>query len=190
METAYLHMVTNHFPIIGVPFALFLLLLGLWRGSNDLKAASFLIFALLGPVTLAVYLLGQGGEDFVEDLAGVSHDSIEDHEDIAKFALGSTLILAGLALFALIRYSGITFLRPRFRKTSASSDTEEAKVVPSAFPTWITLVVLAAAVVSSGILGYTGRLGGMIRHTEFHEPATGGDEDRNDDDRRRGRGRR
>ncbi len=188
METAYLHLVTNHIPIIGVPFALFLLLMGLWRRSNDLKAAGFLIFALLGPVTLTVYLLGQGGEDFVEDLAGVSHDSIEDHEDIAKFALGSTLILAGLALFALIRYKGITLLRPRFSTTTASADEE--KTVPSTFPTWITLVVLAAALVSSGILGYTGRLGGMIRHTEFHGPNASGDEERNDDDRRRGRGRR
>lgn len=189
METAYLHLVTNHIPIIGVPFALALLLIGIWRRSDELKAVSFLVLALLGAATLGVYLLGQGGEDFVEDLAGVSHNSIEDHEDIAKFALGSTLIMAGLALFALIRYKGITHLKPRFRRTTETSD-DAAKTETTVFPAWITFVVLAAAVVSSGILGYTGRLGGMIRHTEFHAPSADGDENRRDDDRRRGRGRR
>ena len=70
MDLAYLHIVTNHIPIVGVPFALIILLLGIWRKSDELKAVAFLSFAVLGIATLGVFLLGQGGEDFVEELAG------------------------------------------------------------------------------------------------------------------------
>ena len=165
METAYLHLVTNHLPIIGIPFALAVLLIGVWRNSDEIKAWSFLIFGFLGLATIGVFLLGQGGEDFVEELAGVSHDAIEDHEGVAKFALGSVLLTAAIAIFALVRYSGLRLLAPRFRKTA---EPDKVDVQPHAFPTWIVLSVLAIALVSSGILGYTGRLGGKIRHPEFH----------------------
>jgi hypothetical protein len=167
MEIAYLHLVTNHIPIVGIPFALAVLLIGIWRNSDEIKAVGFLIFAFLGLVTIGVYLLGQGGEDFVEDLAGVSHDAIEDHEGVATFALASVLVTAAAAVFALLRYGGLRLLAPRFRKT-AEADKVDTQTRPSVFPTWIVLSVLAIALVTSGILGYTGRLGGKIRHPEFH----------------------
>lgn len=165
METAYLHLVTNHIPIIGIPFTLTVLLIGIWRNSDEIKAWSFFIFGFLGLATIAVFLLGQGGEDFVEELAGVSHDAIEDHEEFATFALGSVLLTAAAAIFALVRYGGLRLLAPRFRKTA---EADKVDVQTRAFPTWIVLSVLAIALVSSGILGYTGRLGGKIRHPEFH----------------------
>jgi hypothetical protein len=186
METAYLHLVTNHIPIMGVPFALALLVIGLWRRSDEIKAVSFLVFALLGVLTTVVYLLGQGGEDFVEDLAGVSHDLIEDHEDIAKIALASTLILAGMSAFAILRYRGLTLLKPRIG-TRDTVDSRDGNV----FPTWAVIAVLALALLTSGILGYTGRLGGKIRHPEFHDGAAV--QEQEDDENgggRRKRGRR
>ena len=193
MDIAYLHLVTNHIPIVGVPFALAILLIGIWRNSNEIKAVSFLIFAVLGLVTIAVFLLGQGGEDFVEDLAGVSHDAIEDHEGVAKFALGSVLLTAAAAAFALVRYGGLRLLGPRFRKTVDA----DAQTQPSAFPTWIVLAVLVIALVTSGILGYTGRLGGKIRHPEFHggaettgsEKNEAGETEEEDAEDSKGRGR-
>jgi amino acid transporter len=179
METAYLHLVTNHIPIIGIPFALAVLIIGIWRNSDEIKAWSFLIFAVLGLLTIGVYLLGQGGEDFVEELAGVSHDAIEDHEGVAKFALGSVLVTAAIAVFALVRYGGLRLLAPRFRET-VEAEKGDAQTQPRAFPTWIVLSVLAIALVSSGILGYTGRLGGKIRHPEFHGGAQTTGNERNE----------
>lgn len=177
METAYLHLVTNHIPIIGIPFALAVLLIGIWRNSDEIKAWSFFIFTILGLVTIGVYLLGQGGEDFVEELAGVSHDAIEDHEGVATFALGSVLLTAVVALFALVRYGGLRLLAPRFRK---NAEADNVDVQSRAFPTWIVLSVLVVALVSSGILGYTGRLGGKIRHPEFHGGAQTTGNERNE----------
>lgn len=62
MEIAYLHLVTNHIPIIGVPFALAVMALGLWRKSDDLKAASLLIFVFLGIVTLGSTFSGRAAK--------------------------------------------------------------------------------------------------------------------------------
>ena len=194
MDTAYLHLVTNHIPIIGVPFALAILLIGIWRDSDEMKAFGFLVFAFLGFVTIGVFLLGQGGEDFVEDLAGVSHDAIEDHEGVAKFALGSVLLTAAGSVFALVRYGGLRLLAPRFRKTGQKVD---AQTQPRTFPTWSVVLVLAIGVVSGGILGYTGRLGGKIRHPEFHggaqttgnEKNEGGETEEDRDEEGKGRGR-
>lgn len=177
MEIAYLHLVTNHIPIIGVPFALAILLWGLWRKSDEVKTASFLAFALLGVATIGVFLLGQGGEDFIEDLPGVSHDAIEAHEEFATFALASVLVVAAASVFALLRYR-------LFRKPAGESTT--------AFPRWILLLVLALGLGSSAVLGYTGRLGGKIRHPEFHGATTaeaGDVEKENDGGRKRGRDR-
>lgn len=189
METAYLHLVTNHIPIIGVPFALAVLLIGFWRSSDELKSASLAIFVFLGVATLGVYLLGQSGEDFVEDLAGVSHDAIEDHEAAGTLGLASVVVLAGVSLFGLLRYGGIARLRPRFR--SSEPEVATSKV----YPLWLGLALVIVALASSAVLGYVGRLGGKIRHTEFHQSQAGTENDREEGDgeneggRRRGRNR-
>ena len=184
MEIAYLHLVTNHLPIIGVPFGLAVLLLGIWRKSSDLKAAGFLIFIFLGFATIGVYLLGQGGEDFIEELPGVSHDAIEDHESVATFALISVTVLALASLYAFIRYKGYSLLLRR-KETPANESSVEAR---PGFPAWISFAVVLLGLVSSGILGYTGRLGGKIRHPEFHEGTQ--TIERDGEDGERGRGRR
>jgi tellurite resistance protein TehA-like permease len=161
MEIAYLHLVTNHIPIIGVPFALAILLWGLWRNSDELKTTGFLAFALLGVATIGVFLLGQGGEDFIEDLPGVSHDAIEAHEEFATFALVCVLVVAATSVLALLRYR---FLR--------AAPAESSPV----FPRWVVLLVLALSLGSAATLGYTGRLGGKIRHPEFHTDQASGTE--------------
>ena len=153
MEIAYLHLVTNHIPIIGLPFALAILIWGLWRNSDEVKTASFLAFVLLGAATVGVFLLGQGGEDFVEDLQGVSHDAIEAHEKLATLALISVLLVAAASLFALLRYRLLRGATPE---------------LSAVFPRWVVLLVLTLALGSSAVLGYAGRLGGKIRHPEFH----------------------
>jgi hypothetical protein len=185
MDIAYLHIITNHIPIIGVPFALFLLALGIRRKSDELKTASFLIFVFLGIATLGTFLLGQGGEDFVEDLAGVSEQAIENHEDFARFALASVAVTALVSLFAFVRYRGFSFLKRRNVKKDESTETVEPAGKFSNYPNWIGFAVLVLALASGAILGYTGKLGGKIRHTEFYGGAS--PEEEKDGKNRRGK---
>lgn len=163
MELAYLHLITNHIPIVGVPFALFILLIGLWRKNEAIKQTSYLIFGLLAVATVGVYFLGGGGEDFIEELPGVSHNAIEEHEEFAVFALASVIVTGIVALFGFVRYGGIAFL---FGKADVET--------PSA-PSWVGLAVLVLGLISAALLGYTGRLGGVIRHPEFHGGVTAAD---------------
>jgi uncharacterized membrane protein len=187
MQVAYLHVVINHLPIMGVPIALAVLALGAWARSASVQRAALLLLVGLGVATIAVYAAGQGGEDFVEHLPGVAEDAIEAHEDMAGIALGATLGLAALALVVFLRGGGVALLRRR---------DDAARAVPA----WGTGAVLLAGIVVAGVLGYTGKLGGQIRHVEFVDGAVAHDDDahkdshddareRDDDDGRGGRGR-
>jgi hypothetical protein len=175
MDSAYLHIVTNHIPIVGVPFALVLLVLGIWRKSDELKSVALLAFTLLGIVTLGVYLLGQGGKDFVEHLAGISEDAIDHHEKMGSISLVTVGVTAVLSLLGLIFYKGFFFLKRR-QSDSLLNGEVPAEAKPS-LPNWLIFAVLGLAILSSGILGYTGKLGGKIRHTEFYGGATNTEEE-------------
>ncbi len=51
----------------------------------------------LALVTVPVYLSGEPAEEIVEDLAGVPHAFIEEHEEIAKVTLIATEVIGALA---------------------------------------------------------------------------------------------
>jgi hypothetical protein len=175
MNAAYLHVVINHLPIMGVPIAIGLLVLGLWTRDHAIRLAALLSFVVLGVLTVPVYLAGHEGEDFVERAPGVFEVAIDAHEDAATVAFAATELLAVIALFVFLRYGGLALLR---RGPPAGT-----------VPTPALLMVLAAATVSAALLGYAGRLGGRISHTEFASGASAVEADEREDDDRRGRGR-
>jgi hypothetical protein len=156
MNLAYLHIVINHFPIMGVPIGVGLLALGAWARNEAIKRAALLVFVAIGIATIGVYLAGRGGEDFVEHLAGVSEDAIERHEHMAGIALFATEALALLSLVVFARFGGPAML-------SRGPEAVTARSVPG----WAVATVLVAGLVTAGVLGYTGKLGGQIRHVEF-----------------------
>jgi hypothetical protein len=174
MDIACLHVVINHLPIMGVPLALGLLLLGAWTRDDAIKRAALLGFVVLGALTVPVFLTGKGGEDFVEDAAGVAAGAIDAHEDMATLAFGATGVLAVVSLALFLRHGGVAMLS---RRTAA-----RAAPVPS----WSVALVVALAAIASAMLGYTGRLGGKISHTEFAADAAvqAGDEDAERDEGR------
>ncbi len=181
MDIAYLHVVINHLPIMGVPIVLGVLLLGFWTRDESIKRAALLSFVVLGLLAVPVFLTGKGGEDFVEHVPGVSHDAIDAHEDMATLAFVAIEGLAVLAVFLFLRHGGIAMLGRR------------ASPAGSRVPASTGVAVMVVAVVASAILGYAGRLGGKISHTEFSTGAESGidrDDGREDDrGRRRRRGR-
>ncbi|MGA9769594.1 MAG: hypothetical protein WBV94_11170 [Blastocatellia bacterium] len=175
MNPAHLHIILNHIPVIGIPFATALLAYGLLKKSDDVKTASLWAFVILAVLTVPTFLAGRAAEDMVEHLPGVSEQLIERHEGAALIGLIATLILGAISLTVLIlsrRSKGV-------RK-----------------PLIIGLLIFSIAV--GGWLARTANLGGRIRHTELRDnlPAATDedgeeeDENRNDDGRGRGRGRR
>ena len=98
--------------------------------------------------TIPVYLTGEGTEELVEKMPGVSENMIEEHEEMAKIGL-IIIILTGIAaLGALIVKRKVSLLKPAF----------------------VLCALLTFA--SFGVMAQTAHLGGQIRHTELKNATT------------------
>ncbi len=160
METAYFHVAINHFPVIGVPIILLLWLIAVWRGSDELKAASMLLLVVVGVTGIATWLTGEGSEDFAKTIAGVDREAIEEHQTWATVSLVEVVIATLLAAYGLFRYGGLRLLARRDGNDSPRDSN-------SKFPGWLTTAMLVLLLIGSGLLFYTSKLGGEVRHTEF-----------------------
>lgn len=143
MSAVHLHLMLNHIPVLGTVFGLFILAYGIARHQDAVMRVAMGLLVVSGVGAAAAYFTGEGAEDVVEGLSGVSEAVVEAHEEIALFALIGSLVVAVLALGALTLY----------RRRD--------------LPRVVGLVVLVAALGASGVLAYTANLGGQIRHTEI-----------------------
>ena len=88
MNDAHLHMVVNHFPIIGTIFGLGILITGIVLKNKTVKTVAYVIFiiaALFGAFSMGT---GEGAEELVEDMPSVGKQIIHEHEELAEtFAL-------------------------------------------------------------------------------------------------------
>lgn len=160
MNNAHYHLVVNHLPIITPLLGAMILLGGFILKNKTVKKTALLVF-IFGSVTafLAMYT-GEGAEEIVEKIQGVSEDLIKNHEELAeRFALANYF----LGLMSLIG------LWIGWKKESFFSAI-------SAFVLVISFVVLFLA-------KETGTSGGEIMHLEIRtdfspQPnTTEGDED-------------
>ena len=104
-----------------------------------------------GLIAIPVYLTGEPAEETVEHLPGVLESIIEEHEEFAKFGLISAIVSGIAALVSL------AFLR-------TDPDGGKAKL--------LLFATLALAAITVGTMGWTAKLGGVIRHTEIRAAGT------------------
>ena len=147
MSFTHLHLLLNHVPSIGTVFGVMLLALALLRRSSELGKVALGFFALLGAVSVVVFLTGEPAEELVEKLPGFSETITEAHEEAALVATIAIGAFGALALAALWK----------FRRR--------------ALPRWTEAVGLALAIGVGGLMGYTAYLGGQVRHTEIRAGA-------------------
>ena len=144
MSQAHIHLIITHLPIFGSLLGTFVLIFGLWTNSIQTKIASFLLFIISAIGAGIAYLTGEGAEEAVEHIQGVSENIIEQHEDAAMFALVSLIVLGVSSLLATIVANKNNILT----KTTS-------------------LATLLIAIISFALVARTGYLGGQIRHTEI-----------------------
>ena len=113
------------------------------RDSDEGKRAALWTFVVIALLTIPTFLTGEPAEHAIEDLPGVEHSLIEEHEESALLSLIAIEVLGAAALAGL-------FLSRRSRSIS---------------PPWILSCLLLAIVVAA-MLAWTSHLGGHIRHPE------------------------
>jgi hypothetical protein len=84
MNNAHYHLVVNHLPIITPLLGALILLGGIILKNNTVRKTALLVF-IFGSFTafLAMYT-GEGAEEVVEKIQGVSEDLIKNHEELAE----------------------------------------------------------------------------------------------------------
>ena len=147
MNSAHFHLLINHLPIVGsfIGFLLVFYSAIIKRDSSNLKAG-LVILCLSCLSILPVYFSGEGAEEIVEHLEGVSHDSIEEHEEIAELGFYVSLFVALL--------SGVAFL-------AANQKNDKA--------TLLTNTTLFSALMLTVLFVFIGNTGGKIRHPEIQQ---------------------
>ena len=101
MNQAHLHMVFNHFPIIGLFFGIGILAYGIIKKQTILVNTAYVIFIVCMIMAKATMMTGEGAEEIVEEL-GISHDIIHEHEEIAETFMKILYALGILSIFGLV----------------------------------------------------------------------------------------
>jgi uncharacterized membrane protein len=144
MNFAHLHLLLNHFPIIGTIVGLGLFLASFFGKNNDLRRASLIIFAAIALLTIPTFLSGVGAQLMIKGKPGVSDAFIQRHEGAAMLALWFMETTGALALIGLWQFHRISRPAP-----------------------WNVSAVLLFSLLTVGLMARTGNTGGDIRHPEI-----------------------
>jgi uncharacterized membrane protein len=160
MNLAHLHLLLNHFPIIGTLVGCAILVWGIISSDTKIKHVAVWLILVMSLIAIPAYFTGEAAEESVENLAGITESSIENHENAA---LVSVIIHSVAGFFALL------VLFARQWKSQLMK------------PFFMIFTVLSFT--TAGAMIYTGLTGGKIRHaqsgqtTRENTPAGDSDED-------------
>lgn len=144
MNDAHLHMVVNHFPIIGTIFGLGIFVVGIVMKNNVLKNTAYALFCVAALFAAVSMSTGEGAEELVEDMPSVGKTIIHEHEEMAEKLALVLYVLGAVSLVGL--YLNIK------KNTKANL---------------VSLLALSIAVVAVFVAKETGTTGGEVRHTEI-----------------------
>lgn len=144
VSPAHWHLLVNHFPIILIMTGALFLIIGLVFKKDHIKSTALLIVILAAISGMVANATGEGAEDNVEGIPGVSENAIEVHETAASTGLTFILVTGGIALISAL-------VMMKNKKTGHM----------------FVIVTLIASLASSGYMGYVGLTGGEIRHSEI-----------------------
>ncbi|MBK8500846.1 MAG: hypothetical protein IPL46_00810 [Saprospiraceae bacterium] len=144
MDATHFHLVLTHFPIVGTIIGIGILAYGQFSKNDSIKKVALSTFIVMSLLTIPVFLTGEGAEESVEHLAGVSEQIIKEHEELAEKAIWLMGLLGTTSLFGLY-----------------------AIIKKWSFSKTITLIILFVSLATFGLFAKVGNLGGQIRHTEI-----------------------
>ncbi|HEY1242359.1 MAG TPA: DUF6644 family protein [Bryobacteraceae bacterium] len=144
MDLAHLHLLLNHFPTIGMIIGGGLFAVALVTRSNDLKLASLVVLLGIALIAIPTYISGNGAQDAIKSLPGVSKSLIETHEGTAFVGLGFMELTGAFAWLALWQFRRLARI-----------------------PGWNLAVILLLTLITFSVMVRASNLGGEIRHEEI-----------------------
>ncbi|MBK8954195.1 MAG: hypothetical protein IPM34_01380 [Saprospiraceae bacterium] len=144
MNNAHFHLVVNHLPIVGLLIGTLILIAGLLVKERNVKLTALGVFIFTAITSIVAFYTGEGAEDIVENIAGISETLIHTHEEYAESFFTITLILGGLALIVLI-----------------------AEIKKLKYTKYFIYLILLLALADGVLAKYVGTSGGEIRHSEI-----------------------
>lgn len=147
MDPLQLHLLVNHLPIIGAFTALIVVVIGMIRKDATIRSVGLSVYAVMALAVLPTYFSGEGAEERIENIAGINHDVIEEHEESAELSLTVMLIAAAVAIGALYTHWKGQSLAPT-----------------------LTMLFAVIAVLAMIQIARTGHEGGKIRRPDLGSP--------------------
>ncbi|GCE23395.1 hypothetical protein [Dictyobacter kobayashii] len=144
MNMAHIHLLVNHFPIIGSIFISIMFLIALVFKNVFLQKVSLWFLVVVALFTAVAYLSGDGARNVLESVTHVPDSMVHDHESMARIGLILMFFAGAISLFGVVFYSHKPTL-----------------------PRYLQITVMAILVVSVIVFIYVGYLGGQISHPEI-----------------------
>jgi len=144
MNIAHFHIFLCHVPVIGMGFAMLLNIWALLKKSAEIKQATLFLYALTAILSIPVYFTGEGAEQIVKTIPGITENLIEPHEETALFFFIGLSVIGALAIIGLA-----------FAKKSKALFNK------------IVFIVFVLALLNSFFAIKTSFSGGIIKHNEI-----------------------
>lgn len=149
MNYEHLHLLLNHFPIIGSIIGAGLLLASFFGKNDDLRRSSYVVFIGIALLTIPAFLTGFAAAQMLHGQA-VADALVRRHESSALLSIWFMMITGSLALVGLWK----------------SQETGRP-------PRWNVTAMLVFSLLTVGLISRTGYTAGGIRHTEVREGVQG-----------------
>jgi len=144
MNDAHIHLLFTHFPIMGSCFGLLVLGSGIIIDNVTVRKTGYAILLFTAILTIPAFISGEGAEEIKEEIEGVSHRLIHEHEENGEIALWMSEVMGILAAVAFY-FDHIG--HPRRKAFS--------------------IVMLIFTLATFGVMTRTGNSGGKISHPEI-----------------------
>ncbi|MBK8954246.1 MAG: hypothetical protein IPM34_01635 [Saprospiraceae bacterium] len=101
MNPIHLHLLVNHVPIFAVLFGLALMVYGLFFKNRVVQMTALFFFVFGALSALPANQSGESAEDAIENIAGIDHQIVEEHEESTKPFFIGTVLLGVVSLITL-----------------------------------------------------------------------------------------
>jgi len=150
MNLVHIHLLLNHWPIIGAFVGLLLFLVAFFANSDDLKQTSLAFFAIIALLAIPTYMSGDVANVVLKaSTTPLPKELVSTHQGAALLSLIFIEITGAVALIGLWQFSRMS--RP----------------APGPVARWNFALVLLLSIVTAGLMTVTGNTGGAIRHPEI-----------------------